>query len=319
MKYAVVGSNFIAHSFAEAITRTESEIVAIYSRTNEAGSAFQRAWNIKTLHTDFDEMLANKDVEAVYIATPNTLHFPQGKRVLQAGKHLLLEKPATITVSQFEQLQEIASKNNLAFLEAMRPHFIPTYKEIKKRLPELGTIRRVSLNFHKYSSRYDDFKNGIVENAFKKELGNGALMDIGVYPISVLAMLFGAPKTITAKSTISENSIDLFGDVIFEYQDFNAVVSYSKIGTGYQQNEIQGEKGAILFHASSKPKSFALKTEKSEETFNCVETDNNMNYEIDFHASCAKNPSLANPSNEWTKITLKIMEEIRSQIGYEFE
>ncbi|MFI3164558.1 MAG: Gfo/Idh/MocA family oxidoreductase [Bacillota bacterium] len=319
MKFAVVGSNTISDSFALAVTKTQSEIVAVYSRTAEAGGKYQSKWGIKTLHTDFDEMLANPEVEGVYIATPNSLHHSQAVRVLNGGKHLLLEKPATLTAAEFDELTQIAKDKNLVFLEAMKPHFLPTYHEMKKSLAEVGTIRRASINFCRYSTRYDNFKKGIIENAFIKQLGNGALMDIGVYPIAVMVMLFGKPEKVIATGEILDGSIDITGTIICKYDGFNAVVSYSKVSSSYQPNEIEGEDGSILFENTSRAKCYTIKKSSGEtEKLTYVYTDDQMIYEINQMDECTKTPSLAIHFNKMTKIALEIMEEAREQMGYFF-
>ncbi len=319
MKFAVVGTNTISDSFASAVNLTKSEIVAVYSRTKEAGGKYQNKWGIKTLHTDFDEMLANPEVEGVYVATPNSLHFQQGKRVLSAGKHLLLEKPATLTGEQFSELVEIAQSKKLVFLEAMKPHFLPTYHEMKKSIGEVGKIRRVSINFCRYSTRYENFQNGIIENAFIKQFGNGALMDIGVYPIAVMVMLFGKPKEIFATGEILKDSIDIIGTLVCKYDGFEAIVSYSKVSNGYQQNEIQGELGSILFENTSKAKCYTIKKMSGEvEKLTYVYTDEQMIYEINQMDECVNNPHATLHFNKLTKIALDIMEEARTQMGYDF-
>lgn len=319
MKYAVVGTNFISDSFAQAISNTKSEIVAVYSRKEETGKVFQNAWQIKTLHTDFAEMLENKEVEGVYIATPNSLHFSQGKQVLESGKHLLLEKPATITTQEFEILEGIAKKNNLAFLEAMRPHFLPTYEKMRNEMANIGKIRRCMLSFCQYSSRYDNFKKGIIENAFVKEFGNGAMIDLGVYAIAVMLMLFGTPKSYTATAEIIPDHIDIQGTLLCQYDGFEVVLSYGKVAYCYQLNEISGEKASILFQSTSKPKSFVVKRGESEEEFICETEDNNMIFEINMMDEVAKNPEKAQQYRDLTKTAIEIMQNARTQIGYSFE
>ena len=128
-------------------------------------------------------------------------------------------------------------------MEAIRSIFTPGYQALAKHLPKLGTIRRASFHFCQYSSRYDKFKSGIVENAFNPIFSNGALMDIGVYCVHPLVRLFGMPEKIKTDAVLLENGIDGSGTILGVYKDMQAELVYSKISSSRIPSQIQGENG----------------------------------------------------------------------------
>ena len=154
---------------------------------------------------------------------------------------------------------DCARENKVILLEAMRPDFDPAYDLIEKNLPRIGKLRRASFEFCQYSSRYDSFREGVIQNAFNPELGNAAVMDIGVYCIHSLVRLFGAPKNIKALSTKLSNGFDGNGIVLMEYEDMTAEAVYSKIAVSVNPSVLQGEDGSIMIDYISKPETVRLR------------------------------------------------------------
>ena len=159
---------------------------------------------------------------------------------------MLCEKTVTSNRRELERLLEIADEKGLVFMEAMRSAFIPAFGLIGENLNKLGTIRRVSLQYAKYSSRYDKFRAGVVENAFDPRFSNGALMDIGVYCVHVLVKLFGRPERVTADAVFLENGVDGAGTILASYKGMQAELLYSKITTNRCPCQIQGEEATMV-------------------------------------------------------------------------
>lgn len=128
----------------------------------------------------------------------------------------------------------------------MRSVFDDGFIAIKKNIHKLGKIRKVNFQFCQYSSRYDNFKNGIIENAFDPKFSNGALMDIGVYCIYPMVHLFGMTDKISSSATILNNGIDGAGTILFSYKDMQGEMIYSKISNSYIHSQIQGEDATML-------------------------------------------------------------------------
>ena len=197
MNIGMVGTGSIAHTMAKEFARlTTMPVVAVYSRNADTGVAMAHEFHIPKVYTEYDEMLADSEVELVYIATPNSLHFEQAKAALLAGKHVLCEKPIVPTVAQLDELLSLAEERHLHLLEAITTIDHPNYGMAKLFAKEIGDIKTVSCTFCQYSSRYDAFMNGQTPPVFDPAYCGGALMDLNIYNIYFVVGLFGDPKAV---------------------------------------------------------------------------------------------------------------------------
>lgn len=319
---ATIGTNFIVEKFINtAKDCPQININLIYSR--EITRAIQLGSNCSinsfTPCDSIDELAKTPDTDVVYIASPTFLHCSQTIKMLSARKNVLCEKPAASNLREWNEMVKTASDNNVLLLEAMRPIFTPGFHVIKNNLKKVGTIRKVFIQYCQYSSRYGKFKNGIIENAFRPELSNGALMDLGIYCIEVLVGLFGAPLNVTGKSVILPDSIDGEGTIIAEYPQMQAVIVYSKISDSGLSCEIQGEDGCISFNDIGCPKNVIFTPRKGEPEvlFNEPE-QKDMYYEINDFIHMLSNKKEAAIYNSITCESLKITDEIRKQCNIVF-
>ncbi|HHX67349.1 MAG: Gfo/Idh/MocA family oxidoreductase [Miniphocaeibacter sp.] len=313
MKFGVIGSNFIVNDFLKAAKlNPDFEFTAMYSRDIKRAESFGKENGAKYFFDDLDEMFKS-GIEAVYIASPIGLHEEQSIKALNAGLHVLCEKVATTTVESIDRIIEAAKENNRMFMEAMISTVTPTFKEIKNSLHKLGKIRRVVFQFNQYSSRYDKLKNGIIENAFKPELGNGALTDIGIYTIEPIIHLFGKPKAVVGSNhRLVTNAIG-FGTGILEYEDFQAVIMYSKIFNSYSESEIIGEEGVLSINKISLPSKFEIKYRNGDYEF--YENSQNiplMYYEIEEFINSIKEGKIESEINTHsiTRDSIEIIESL---------
>ena len=232
VRFGVVGTNFITDwVLAGAAQDSRFELAAVCSRTEERAEEFARKYNIPHRFTSLEEMAASPFVDAVYIATPNFLHASQSILCMSYGKHVLCEKPLA---------------SNAVESKAMIETLTPNFRSILENIGKVGKIRRYFASYCQYSSRYDRFKAGEKMNAFNPEYSNGAVMDIGVYTIYPMVVLFGMPERIIASGTILSSGTDGQGSVLFRYPGMEATVLYSKIADSYLPAEIQGENGTML-------------------------------------------------------------------------
>lgn len=247
IRYATIGTNFITEWFLEAAAQIPSlAYAAAYSRKEETAAAFAKKHGAERIYTDLEELAAAPDIDAVYIASPNSLHCEQATLMLSHGKHVLCEKTITSNERELKGLIELAESRGLVLMEAMRSVYEPGFAAIRENLPRLGKIRRVSFQFGKYSSRYDKFKQGIVENAFDPSFSNGALMDIGVYCVHPLVRLFGMPEKILADAVLLPGGVDGAGTILAHYDGMQAELLYSKITDNRLPSQIQGEEGTMV-------------------------------------------------------------------------
>lgn len=322
IKFGIIGSNFIVRRFLDASMHVEDfQLFAFYSRNLDTARSFQNEYNIKHIYTDLDEMANNDEIDAIYIASPNALHYNQAITFLKNKKHVLCEKALASNIFEVENMFKLAKENNVLLMEAMKLTVLPNFLQVKNNLHKIGKVRRYFANHCQYSSRYDKYKEGIVLNAFKNELSNGSLMDIGVYCIHPLVSLFGKPKKIISSAHILYSNVDGQGSAIFKYDDMDAVIMYSKISNSYLPSEIQGENGSIIIEKINNfGKVNIIYKDGSVEDLTVNQNENDMVYEIEEFINLIKlkqtESSLNTPNN--SIIVMNLMDEIRRQIGLSY-
>ena len=247
VRFGIIGTNFITDWILEAAREElRFEATAVCSRSRETGQAFALKHGIPHLFTSPEEMAASSLIDAVYIAVPNSLHAALSILFMQQGKHVLCEKPLASNAKEAREMIRVARQNGVTLMEAMKSTLTPNFRQLRRHLAEAGCLRRYFASYCQCSSRYDKLKAGIVLNAFNPELSNGAMMDLGVYTVYPLVVLFGRPKRISATGLKLSTGVDGQGAVNFEYENLNATVLYSKIADSFLPAEIQGERGTFI-------------------------------------------------------------------------
>lgn len=247
VRFGVVGTNNIT-DWVIAGGRQDSrfELTAVCSRTQERAEEFAKKHGIPLTFTSLEAMASSNEIDAVYIATPNCCHASQAIICMDRGKHVLCEKPFASNAGEVRRMIDAARRNGVTLMEAMISTFNPNFISVRNRLKDIGTVRRYFASYCQYSSRYDKFKEGTILNAFKPELSNGAVMDIGIYTIYPMVALFGRPRRIDAQGVILSSGVDGQGAVNFEYDGMNATILYSKIANSFLPSEIEGEAGNLI-------------------------------------------------------------------------
>ena len=147
IKLGTVGSGFIVHNILDNVMRTPGiELEAVYSRSQERGDALALKYGAEKVYTDMDAFLADPEVNFVYIATPNLIHYPQARKALLAGKNVILEKPFTTKVEHARELVNLARERGLYLIDAVPSAFLPNLEVLRQHLPEIGRIRMVMGN-----------------------------------------------------------------------------------------------------------------------------------------------------------------------------
>jgi predicted dehydrogenase len=246
MKLGIIGAGMIVKEFLIITQHLKNiELTAIYGRKSaeEKMNEFKNKYKIKNIFYNYDELL-NSDVDTVYIALPNNLHFEFAKKALEANKNVIVEKPFTSTHNEALILSDLAKQKQLFIFEAITNQYLPNYKKIKELLPTLGKIKIVQCNYSQYSSRYNSFKEGNILPAFDPKFSGGALMDLNIYNIHYAVGLFGKPENIEYYPNV-ERGIDTSGILILDYGTFKCVCVGSKDCKAPIANNIQGDKGCI--------------------------------------------------------------------------
>ena len=253
MKLGILGAGMIVGHFLEMVKELpEIKLQAILGtkRSKEKLLTIKEEYEINQAFTDFTEMLENADMDTVYVALPNHLHYAYAKQALEYGKHVICEKPFTLTLAEFKELKQLALEKNLVLVEAITNQYLGNYQTIKKLMPELGELKVIECNYSQYSSRYDAFKEGTILPAFNPKMGGGALMDINIYNIHFVVGLLGRPTEVYYLPNI-ERDIDTSGVLVLDYPTVKVVCIGAKDSTSEIRSTIQGNKGSILINGSS--------------------------------------------------------------------
>ncbi|MFC3750257.1 Gfo/Idh/MocA family protein [Paenibacillus sp. GCM10012306] len=322
IRFGVIGTNWITDRFVQAgLENEEFLLTAVYSRTQEKGEAFAAKYAGATIYTDLEAMVSSKEVDAVYIASPNSMHAEQAVICLNHGKHVLCEKPAASNSAELRAVIEAARSNNVLFMEAMKSTFMPNFRIVKENLYKIGRIRRYFASYCQYSSRYDAFRQGTVLNAFNPIYSNGSLMDLGIYCLYPMVALFGKPESVQAVGVLLSSGVDGEGSIVMRYDDMDAVVMHSKIADSYLPAEIQGENGTMVIDKINQP--YQVKVHYRDGTVEELtqpQVFESMYYEVEEFIQLLKNGERESSINSHANslAVSEIMEEARAQIGLRY-
>ena len=331
IRFGVVGTNFITDWIIAGAREDERfELAAVCSRTIERGTEYAAKHNIPHIFTSLEDMVQSEVIDAVYIASPNYKHAEQSILAMRHGKHVLCEKPLASNAREARQMVEASKQYGVTLMEAMKSTLSPNFIAVKDNLHRIGTPRRYFASFCQYSSRYDKFKEGIILNAFRPELSNGAMMDIGVYTLYPLIALFGRPQSINAQGIVLSSGVDGQGAVNMQYDGFNATVLYSKIANSQLPAEIEGEDGNILidriqtpvdvrFYPRQAPASGHEKRTEGE-SLTSPDSHNEYYYEVKEFIDLIEEGRCESSinSHDYSVATMEVIDEVRRQLGVRY-
>ncbi len=282
IRLGTIGSGVIVHSILDAVKVTKGiTCCAVYSRTQERGQELAKKYEAPKVYTDLDEMLQSEEINFVYVASPNLLHYEQTKRALLAGKNVICEKPFCTKADQARELVALAKERHLFLIDAVPTAFLPNFSIVKRELPKVGKIKLVLCNYSQYSSRYDLLEKGEVPNVFHPEFGGGCLMDINFYNVYLNTALFGKPKRSVYYPNIYGNLVDTSGILMMQYDGFVSESAGAKDTWGVNSAQIEGEKGYIYIKDGSNGiAEVKVVTKETEEVFNEQENPDRWFYEV---------------------------------------
>lgn len=322
IKVGTIGSGVIVRSILDNVICTEGiALEAVYSRSREKGEKLAGEYGCGKVYTDMDAFLADAEVNLVYIATPNLLHYEQAKRALLAGKHVLLEKPFVSKSEYAQELAQIAREKSLFLLEAAPTGFLPNLQLLRRELPKIGKIKLVMSNYSQYSSRFDAVLRGEKPAIFDPEYAGGSLMDINFYNVLLNVLLFGKPKTAVYHANRYPGLSDTSGVMVMEYDGFISTNTGAKDTWGVNYFQIEGEQGYIYIEgvASCIP-SFRVVTKTESKTYNVQSNPNCWFHEIQEVTRLLLEEDWQSVSErlEKTLMTVEIMEAARKKAGILF-
>ena len=319
LKIGIIGTSFVSDWLCEAAKMSEHcEISAVFSRDLARGTSYAEQRCIGACFDDEEAFLASPKIDAVYVASPNIVHYRQTIRALERGKHVLCEKPLAVNAAQAEKMISLAHERGLILLEAIRPVHDPFLTALRENLHKVGRVRRATLEFCQYSSRYDRFLAGERPNVFESSLGNASLMDLAVYCLHTCVALFGVPQKLTAGASFLPNGTEAAGTMLLNYGGQQTTISYSKVTQSVHPSIVQGELGTLVFDTLNQPSYLRMlyRDGRTEELFTPVK--NNMVHELnEFARLIAMNGSTARYDEQSLNV-MRLLDEARRQIGIDF-
>ena len=247
LNLGVIGTGWITNSFVQgALATGRYRVYAVYSRTREAAEQFGKKYDAQVYATDLDAFFGLEDMDAVYIASPNSYHYAQAQKAIAAKKHVIVEKSAFSNIRETEHILSLTRENGVFVLEAARHIHERNFFVLKEQLKHIGEIRGASLTYMKYSPRYELVLKGEHTNIFSLEYSAGTLYDLGVYPVYTAVALFGKPNSCHYFCTKVRTGVDGIGVIVFRYEGFDVVMQTGKIADSFLPSEICGSEGNIL-------------------------------------------------------------------------
>ena len=239
IKWGILGTGGIAHEFAEdVLAHTSMEIFAVGSRSKENANNFRTG--VKG-YGSYEELVTS-DVDAIYVATPHQLHCSNTLLALNAGKPVLCEKPFAINASEAKLMADTAENQKLLLMEAMWTRYLPHIQKVRELLPELGEVTNVIAD-HGQSLLH-------IQRLVDPNYAGGALLDLGIYPVSFTYLILGKPDKITAKGVI-KNGVDLQSSAIFEYSGGQqALINTNLVAKSPTTASINGTKARLELDTS---------------------------------------------------------------------
>lgn len=317
MKVGVAGAGLIVPTFLDAARLVEKmEIHALFARREEVRKEICEKYGIPVEYDSYEKLLNDPELDVIYVALPNVLHYSFARQALEAGKHVILEKPFTVTWAEAKALADLAHEKKLYIFEAITNQYNPNYLKMRELLPELGDVKIVTANYSQYSSRYDAFKQGIIAPVFDPEKAGGALLDLNIYNIHLVAGLFGKPKAVHYYPNM-ERGVDTSGILVMEYPGFQSVCIGAKDCGAPTGANIQGDKGYIC--TDSKPSlltEFSFQKNKCEpEKYQLADCPERLYYELQAFADYfeAKDDAAFEHALQHSLMVMEIVDMIRNQ------
>jgi len=327
MNFVIVGTNFISDTFLKAALKiTNFTLYGLCSRKLTTANEFlakfpEDNFQHTKIFLSIDDVCADNLVDAVYLASPNHLHAHQAIKCLNANIHVLGEKPSASNTRELKQIVAAAKRNKCLYMEALMTTLLPNFSILKNQLPRIGKVRRFLGQYSQYSSRYELYLKGDTPNWCRTEYANGALVDLGIYPLGLITALWGKPTSILASGIKLATGVDGAGDLILTYSSAEnskqAVISYSKICNGNNISEFQGELGRIeIDFVALLTKMTLFLNDGTKEIISIPSDENSMKFELQHFISLLEEGKTESQINSWelSEQMMAVMDEARKQI-----
>ncbi len=297
IRWGIVGPGNIAHHFAKDLKLIpNAKLNAVASRSLDKAKSFAKTYDAPYAFGSYEELFASDTIDVLYIATPHTSHAALSIKAMNAGKHVLCEKPMGVDFEEVKEMVTAAKANKVFLMEALWTRFNPSMQTIKKMSVDgtIGKLSYVNADFAFYALDRDE--KGRILNP---ELAGGTLLDIGIYPIFLAYLLLGMPDEIMAKSNFYKTGAEIQTSMLFQYADAQAVLYSGFTSNSRMEAEITGTKGAIYMDSKwHEAQGFNLKKGDTEERIDLPTKGKGYSYEIEEVNRCLKAGLLE--SEQWS-------------------
>jgi scyllo-inositol 2-dehydrogenase (NADP+) len=322
MNLVAIGTSWITDMFVSAALQTRQiRFLGTCSRSTEKAEAMNLKYGGEKTYLNIDEVCQDQDVDIVYIASPNSLHYPQTKQALLAGKHVISEKPIVSNVREIDDLIEVSKTSKGMLFEGITTLHLPGLEIIRQHLSMLGKISIISTEFNTFSGRYSEYLLGKDPNELSLQFSGSTLVDLGVYNVYFVMLLFGMPTDIRYFANKGFTGVDLSGALIMQYPDKVAVAVIAKDNPGDNRTLIQGEKGYIKVNGYvNSLTSIEIVVDKERFEFFVPNYPNHMRHECEAMFSCITNNDRQSMA-EWlnlSKSVTEILQAARKDAGIVF-
>lgn len=318
IKWGIIGLGKIANKFATDLATVENtELVAVASRSQENANEFGEKFNVKKTYNSYEALAKDPEVVAIYIATPHSFHKEHSILCLQNKKAVLCEKPFAMNAQEVAEMIAVAKENDTLLMEALWTYFLPHFNVVLDivKSEKYGKFKKLEADFGFHTPYNTDSR------LFKKEVGGGSLLDIGIYPIFVALSALGKPANIEAEATFFENGADSSCSMIFEYNDAKAHLKSTLLEETPTEAIFTFEDAVVKlharFHESSK---ISIITDNKEEVIDVKTTTIGYSLEAEHFSQLIRDGKKQSDvmTLEFSENLIATLDEVRAIIGLEY-
>lgn len=320
IRWGILATGGIARAFTNDLVLNGFNVQAVGSRSQGSADAFAATFGIPNAHPSYEALVADPDVDIIYISTPHPFHAANAALALNAGKHVLIEKPIALNAKEAREIMDLAASKNLLVLEAMWTRFLPHMVRIREIIAS-GVLGDVHTLIADHTQDLPDDPNHRLNSL---ELGGGALLDLGIYPISFASELFGKPETILATATFKETGADAQVATLFRYPGGQIASTLSASDTkGPNTATILGTEARIdIDEVWYSPTTFRVINSKNEvlESFEAEILGRGMHYEAAEAEQLIQSGLISGIilSTDESVAIMETLDAVREQIGLRY-
>ncbi len=318
LNWGILGPGKISKKFAQDVNLVDNAVLyAVGSRSEERAKKFAQAYHVEKAYGSYEDLLNDPDVDIIYIGTPHNSHKQYAIAAMNAGKHVLCEKPLGLNLDEVKEMIDASKSNQVFLMEALWSRFNPTIVEVLGKLKEgvIGEVNYVNVDF----SVYRDFP--VEGRMLNMDLAGGSLLDMGIYPVFLAYLVFGYPEQILAASRFHETGADMQTAAILKYKHGIANLLSGFSSQSDMVAKIHGTQGRILLNRRwHQADGYKIVNDQDETSFQLPIKGIGYTYEIEECIDCISRGLIESPkwSHQNSVDLIKIMDEIRKQVGLKY-